>query len=129
MNAATLVPAARCQLTERETRDLIAFSRDHRLSLNAVVAAVRRGQISQKRIEQSLAHFLQTFGDIRFGQPAPAVQQLQGVNYTAEVWDPATGSSVPTPQTCERTRLICNWRTCSAEMRTEASFPKPVLIP
>jgi phenolphthiocerol/phthiocerol/phthiodiolone dimycocerosyl transferase len=35
----TLVPAARCQLSERETRDLIAFSRDHRLSLNAVIAA------------------------------------------------------------------------------------------
>jgi hypothetical protein len=35
----TLVPAARCQLTERETQDLIAFSRDHRLSLNAVIAA------------------------------------------------------------------------------------------
>src|SRR6185437_15805550 len=35
----TLVPAARCQLSERETQALIAFSRDHRLSHNAVIAA------------------------------------------------------------------------------------------
>jgi hypothetical protein len=35
----TLVPAARCQLTERETQDLVASCRDHRLSLNAVIAA------------------------------------------------------------------------------------------
>jgi phenolphthiocerol/phthiocerol/phthiodiolone dimycocerosyl transferase len=35
----TLVPAARCQLTERETQDLITFSRDRKLSLNAVIAA------------------------------------------------------------------------------------------
>lgn len=35
----TLTPSARCQLTERETQDLIAFSRDRKLSLNAVIAA------------------------------------------------------------------------------------------
>lgn len=35
----TLTPSARCQLTERETQDLITFSRDRKLSLNAVVAA------------------------------------------------------------------------------------------
>ena len=35
----TLVPAARCQLTERESQDLITFSRDRKLSLNAVIAA------------------------------------------------------------------------------------------
>jgi hypothetical protein len=35
----TLVPAARCHLTERETQDLITFSRDRKLSLNAVIAA------------------------------------------------------------------------------------------
>ena len=35
----TLVPTARCRLTERETEAVVAFSRDHRLSLNAVIAA------------------------------------------------------------------------------------------
>jgi hypothetical protein len=35
----TLVPAASCRLTERETQAVIAFSRDYRLSLNAVTAA------------------------------------------------------------------------------------------
>jgi hypothetical protein len=35
----TLVPSARCQLTERETQGLITFSRDRKLSLNAVIAA------------------------------------------------------------------------------------------
>lgn len=35
----TLTPSARCQLTERETQDLITFSRDRKLSLNAVIAA------------------------------------------------------------------------------------------
>lgn len=35
----TLVPAARCELTQRETQDLIAFSRDQKLSVNALVAA------------------------------------------------------------------------------------------
>jgi len=35
----TLVPSASCRLTERETRTVVAFSRDHRLSLNSVVAA------------------------------------------------------------------------------------------
>jgi phenolphthiocerol/phthiocerol/phthiodiolone dimycocerosyl transferase len=33
------VPAARCWLTERETEDLVAFSRAHRLSFNTVVSA------------------------------------------------------------------------------------------
>jgi len=35
----TLTPSARCQLTERETQDLITFSRERKLSLNAVIAA------------------------------------------------------------------------------------------
>lgn len=35
----TLTPSARCQLTVRETQDLITFSRDRKLSLNAVIAA------------------------------------------------------------------------------------------
>ncbi|MGB8390745.1 phthiocerol/phthiodiolone dimycocerosyl transferase family protein [Mycobacterium sp.] len=35
----TLVPSARCQLTERETQDLITFTRDRKLSLNALIAA------------------------------------------------------------------------------------------
>jgi phenolphthiocerol/phthiocerol/phthiodiolone dimycocerosyl transferase len=35
----TLVPAARCRLTKPETEALIAFTREHRLSLNAVIAA------------------------------------------------------------------------------------------
>jgi phenolphthiocerol/phthiocerol/phthiodiolone dimycocerosyl transferase len=35
----TLVPAARCLLTKPETESLFAFSRDHRLSINAVIAA------------------------------------------------------------------------------------------
>jgi hypothetical protein len=33
------VPMAGCQLTERETHDLIAFSRSHRLGLNGLLAA------------------------------------------------------------------------------------------
>jgi hypothetical protein len=35
----TLVPAAVCRLTERETRAVTEFSRDNRLSLNAVIGA------------------------------------------------------------------------------------------
>jgi hypothetical protein len=35
----TRVPYASCRLTEQETQDVIAFSRDRRLSLNSVVAA------------------------------------------------------------------------------------------
>lgn len=35
----TRVPVARCRLTERETRELIAFCRMHRLRTNAVVSA------------------------------------------------------------------------------------------
>jgi hypothetical protein len=35
----TLVPSARCRLTERETEAVVAFSRDKRLSLNGVIAA------------------------------------------------------------------------------------------
>ncbi len=35
----TLVPTARCLLTKPETEALFAFSRDHRLSINAVIAA------------------------------------------------------------------------------------------
>lgn len=35
----TLVPAARCLLTKPETEALFAFSRDRRLSINAVIAA------------------------------------------------------------------------------------------
>jgi hypothetical protein len=35
----TLVPAAVCQLTERETEAVVAFSRDYGLSLNAVIGA------------------------------------------------------------------------------------------
>ena len=35
----TLVPAVRCRLTKPETDALIAFTREHRLSLNAVIAA------------------------------------------------------------------------------------------
>jgi hypothetical protein len=34
-----LVPMAGCQLSERETRDLIAFSRAHRLGLNGLLSA------------------------------------------------------------------------------------------
>lgn len=35
----TLVPSAICQLTERETEAVVAFSRDYGLSLNAVIGA------------------------------------------------------------------------------------------
>jgi hypothetical protein len=35
----TLIPSARCQLTEQETQDLITFTRDRKLSLNAVIGA------------------------------------------------------------------------------------------
>ena len=35
------VPMAGCQLSERETHDLIAFSRAHRISLNGLLSAVR----------------------------------------------------------------------------------------
>ena len=41
----------------------------------------------------------------------------------------ASLSEAPTPQQCERTRFTCRLRTCSAEMRTDASLPNPVLMP
>ena len=41
----------------------------------------------------------------------------------------ASPSDGPTPLACERTRFTCSWRTSSGEMRTDASFPKPVFIP
>ena len=42
--------------------------------------------------------------------------------------DSASPSGSPTPAACERTRLICNSRACSGEMRTSASCPTPVVI-
>ena len=42
--------------------------------------------------------------------------------------DSGSLSASPTPTACERTRLICNSRACSAEMRTSASWPTPVVI-
>ena len=41
----------------------------------------------------------------------------------------ASLSGEPTPLACERTKFTCSCRTCSAEIRTEASFPNPVLMP
>jgi hypothetical protein len=38
-------------------------------------------------------------------------------------------SGWPMPQQCDRIRLRCSVATSSGAMRTEASFPKPVLMP
>ena len=35
----------------------------------------------------------------------------------------------PTPTACERTRFSCRWTSSSSLMRSEASWPKPVLTP
>ena len=57
----------------------------------------------------------------------PLARALARSRIIARVSGSLRGS--PTPHACERTRFTWSWRTCSAEMRTEASFPKPVLMP
>ena len=57
----------------------------------------------------------------------PFASALARSNIIARV--SASLSGTPRPQAWERTRFTCSCRTCSVEMRTEASFPNPVFIP